>query len=125
VLRAQRERALACGHHGPEDFVFATRLGTPTTQRNATRTILRAAKKSELKNVGYHALRHPFASVLIIDLRLDVVQVSRQLGHARPSITLDRYSHLFDRARHADNLGERLGSSGLAAAWQAREPLRR
>jgi hypothetical protein len=27
--------------------------------------------------------------------------VSRQLGHARPSITLDRYSHLFDRARHA------------------------
>jgi hypothetical protein len=71
VLRAQRERALAAGHHGAEDFVFATRLGTPTTQRNATRTILRAA----------------------------------------------------NRARHSDDLRERLASSGLAAAVAGvREP---
>jgi hypothetical protein len=33
-----------------------------------------------------------------------------------PAITLDRYSHLFDRARHADDLRERIGSSSLAAA---------
>jgi hypothetical protein len=38
------------------------------------------------------------------------------MGHASSQITLDRYSHLFDRARHADDLRERLESSGLAAA---------
>jgi hypothetical protein len=40
----------------------------------------------------------------------------KQLGHARPSLTLDTYSHLFDRARHAENMRERLASSALAAA---------
>jgi hypothetical protein len=38
--------------------------------------------------VRVHDLRHTFASHLIIDIRLDVVQVSRILGHARTSMTL-------------------------------------
>ncbi len=33
---------------------------------------------------------------------LDVVYVSRQLGHADPAITLRVYAKLFDRQRHAD-----------------------
>jgi integrase len=79
-----------------------------------------------LEGIGYHTLRHGVASTMIVELRLDPVVVSRQLGHARPSITLDRYSHLFDRARRADDLRERLASSGLAAAVAGvREPLRR
>ena len=61
-------------------------------------------------------LRHGFASALIVGLGLDPVQVSRQLGHAAPSITLDTYSHLFDRARHADDIRTRMASSGIAAA---------
>ena len=48
----------------------------------------------------FHDLRHTFASHLIIDIRLDVVQVSRMLGHARTSMTLDTYTHLFEEARH-------------------------
>lgn len=31
---------------------------------------------------------------------LDVVSVSRVMGHASPSITLDLYADLFDRERH-------------------------
>jgi len=41
--------------------------------------------------VRYHDLRHTFASHLIVDLGLDVAQVSRILGHARITITLDVY----------------------------------
>ena len=48
----------------------------------------------------FHDLRHTFASHLIVDLGLDVAQVSRILGHARITITLDVYTHLFDDARH-------------------------
>ena len=49
------------------------------------------------RRVRFHDLRHTFASHLIIDIRLDVVQVSRILGHARTSMTLDTYTHLFER----------------------------
>src|SRR5205809_7057431 len=49
--------------------------------------------------------------ILIVDLRLDVAQVSRILGDARPSLTLDTYTHLFDRAAHAADIRERMAKS--------------
>jgi len=45
-------------------------------------------------------LRHAFASLLIAK-KLNVVFVSRQLGHSSPTITLDVYAHLFEQADHA------------------------
>lgn len=48
-----------------------------------------------------HDLRDSFASMLIAT-GLDVVFVSRQLGHVDPTVTLRVYADLFDRARHAD-----------------------
>ena len=35
------------------------------------------------------------------DGRRESAQLKAQLGHARASITLDVYTHLFDRVRHA------------------------
>lgn len=116
TLREHRAKAMQAGHHSPQSFVFCTRDGKPLSQRNATRSLARTAAKAKLEGIGFHTLRHGFASTLIVELRLDPVVVSRQLGHARPSITLDRYSHLFDRARHADDLRERLQASELASA---------
>jgi len=58
-----------------------------------------------------HDLRHTFASHLIVDLKLDIVTVSRQLGHKRPSITSDIYAGLFDRARHADEIRTKMAES--------------
>jgi integrase len=48
-----------------------------------------------------HSLRHGFASLLIAS-GLNVVYVSRQLGHANPNITLEVYAHLFAQADHAE-----------------------
>jgi integrase len=45
-------------------------------------------------SVTFHALRHTHASVLI-DAGIDVVKISKRLGHAKISTTLDVYSHLF------------------------------
>ena len=59
-------------------------------------------------------LRHTFASHLIVDIRLDVVQVSRMLGHARTSMTLDTYTHLFDEARHGADVRAELARSDFA-----------
>lgn len=63
----------------------------------------------------FHDLRHTFASHLIVDLGLDVAQVSRILGHARITITLDTYTHLFDDARHAREIRRRMAASQFAS----------
>jgi integrase len=103
------------------DYVFSTALGTPLGARNVERRGLgRAADRAglnpeELPRLRVHDLRHTFASHLIVDLKLDVAQVSRILGHARPSITLDVYTHLFDRAAHAADIRERMAGSDFGS----------
>ena len=42
--------------------------------------------------------------------------VSRQLGHSNPSITLEVYAHLFDRADHAQAAREALEAGYAAVA---------
>jgi integrase len=82
------------------------------------RVLRRAATGAGLdrpgRRVRFHDLRHTFASHLIIDIRLDVAQVSRILGHARTSMTLDTYTHLFEEARHAADVRAVLAKSDFA-----------
>lgn len=103
-----------------EDWVFATARGTPYGHRNVSRRCLgRAAKRAGLNDDGwpplrFHDLRHTFTSHLIVDLGLDPAQVSRMLGHARITITLDIYTHVFEDARHARDIGARMAASPFA-----------
>jgi hypothetical protein len=99
--------------------VFATSHGTAFLHHNVSKRVLRrAATGAGLdrpnRRVRFHDLRHTFASHLIIDIRLDVVQVSRILGHARTSMTLDTYTHLFEEARHAADVRAELAKSDFA-----------
>jgi integrase len=58
------------------------------------RTVRRYAEDREM---GFHSLRHTFASVQL-DARESVVSVSKWLGHADPSITLRIYAHMMPEA---------------------------
>jgi integrase len=117
LAKLLREHKLASGHSGPNDSVFATLTGQPMHFRNVTRRGLAAAvAKADLAHDGepklrFHDLRHCFASLLIAE-GLNVVFISRQLGHASPSFTLDVYGGLFDRAEHG-----RRASEGLEAGF--------
>lgn len=108
-------------HGGPDDWVFASQAGTPLGRRNAQRRALAAAAKragldsTDWPPLRFHDLRHTFASHLIVDLGLDVAQVSRILGHAQITTTLTIYTHLFDQARHADELRGKMAASAFAA----------
>lgn len=105
--RMLRDHKAASAYSRPADPVFASRAGTPFAYRNVERRGLDAsAERAGLNGDGrpklrLHDCRHTFASLLIAE-GADVVYVSRQLGHADPSITLKVYSHLFDKHRHAD-----------------------
>jgi hypothetical protein len=101
------------------DYVFATSHGTAFLHHNVSMRVLRrAAVDAGLDRNGrrlrFHDLRHTFASHLIIDIRLDVAQVSRILGHARTSMTLDTYTHLFEEARHGADVRAELARSDFA-----------
>jgi integrase len=102
-------------------WVFASQAGTPLGLRNAQRRgLVRAAARAGLEDsdwppLRFHDLRHTFASHLIVDLGLDVAQVSRILGHAQITTTLSVYTHLFDDARHTQDLKAKMAASAFAA----------
>jgi integrase len=105
---------------GEEAWVFHTDAGTPFGHRNVeTRALNSAAALAGLDDgawprLRFHDLRHTFASHLIVDLRLDVAQVSRILGHAQVSTTLNVYTHLFDEVRHSHEVRSLLAQSAFA-----------
>src|SRR5262249_48662815 len=51
-----------------------------------------------LKGVTLHTLRHTHCSQLIA-AGLDVVAISRRMGHANPTVTLSLYAHQFEARR--------------------------
>ena len=94
-----RQHKLGSPHSRPPDFVFSSdsEVGTPMQASNVRRRGLeKAVSDAGLNGEGrprlrFHDLRHSFASLLIAE-GCDVVFVSRQLGHANPSITLSIYA---------------------------------
>ncbi len=94
--RAQQEQRLALGAgRAPDDApVFARPDGEPIPPDTLTQEWARLVRILKLPKVTFHALRHTHASQLIAN-GLDVVTVSRRLGHGNPTVTLNVYSHLF------------------------------
>jgi integrase len=76
--------------------VFCTPEGNLADPDKLSKDWNRLAAARGLPKVNLHALRHSHASALIA-AGLDVVTVSRRLGHANPSITMNIYAHLFHR----------------------------
>jgi integrase len=74
--------------------VFPTSVGTVHRPENLRRALMPLAQ-GVVSWLGFHALRHGFASALIEDGR-NIVQISRLLGHHSPSFTLATYAHLMD-----------------------------
>ena len=103
MVRLLRARWLESPGKGPDDFVFTNSVGRPLDYRKVGAAFRVAVHRSGVRADGrlsLHSLRHGYASLLIAD-GLDVVFVSRQLGHADPGVTLAVYAHLFARAKHA------------------------
>jgi integrase len=104
--KAQQERRLQLGRGKAtiEDLVFP-RPDESGPREPDTLTIewLRATAAIG-RRVNLHALRHTHASSLIA-AGVDILTISRRLGHAKPSVTLDVYGHLYagsdDRAVQA------------------------
>ena len=104
-LRQLEQRLLlGLGRLGAEDLVFALPDGSPWPPDKLSRDWANVVRTRRLPRVMFHALRHSHASALIA-AGVDIVTVSRRLGHGSPAITLSVYAHQFgstdEAAAHA------------------------
>jgi integrase len=85
-------------------FVFGNGNGDPVAAMTSRRALHRACGAAELRQIGWHTLRHSFASHLVMKgVPLKVVQ--ELMGHATIEMTM-RYAHLAPSA--LDDAIERL-----------------
>ncbi|RIH94045.1 Transposase [Meiothermus granaticius NBRC 107808] len=90
----QREEARILGD-GWQDtgLVFTSSTGQPLHPRNVNRDMAAIINRHELPPLSPHGMRHTHATLLAQKTK-QIELVSRRLGHARPSITLDLYRHV-------------------------------
>ncbi|MCP4142228.1 MAG: site-specific integrase [Chloroflexi bacterium] len=76
------------------DLIFPTSTGSPTNPSNLYyRSFKQLLKDAGLPQIRFHDLRHTAAS-LMLNHGVPILIVSKRLGHAQPSITLDVYGHI-------------------------------
>ncbi len=95
---AQAERRLLIGEGWQDhDLVFCGAAGEPLNPGSVSRTFDRRARKAGVAHIRFHDLRHSHCAHLIAAGR-NPKEISRRLGHASVSFTLDRYGHLMPDA---------------------------
>jgi integrase len=102
--------ALGLGRPSGDALVFPGDDGGYMLPRAFSLRWLRTVRRLDLPRVGWHALRHTHASMLI-NAGVDIVTISKRLGHSKPDITLRVYSHLFrkDDSAAAEAINAALG----------------
>ena len=110
------EHRLASQHTDGDDLVFYAwgkrGLDYATVRRVFQRALTKAGIDYSGRRCSLHGLRHSFASRLVRS-GTDIVAVSRLLGHAKVSMTLDTYSHYLPTQGDGDALRDSV-ERGLA-----------
>jgi len=78
---------------GPGELVLRSPAGLPLDSDRFSHQWRRASRAADAPGLGYHSLRHTFASTLL-SRGVSVKAVADWLGHASPTITLATYAHL-------------------------------
>jgi integrase len=112
--KAQQERwlALGLGRVREDTLVFATWSGEARTPNALSKDWSETMANIGMK-ITLHALRHTHASQLIA-AGMDVVTISRRLGHASPTITLNVYGHLFS---NTDDRAAEIMEAAFSQVW--------
>ena len=103
--------ALGLGKPDPDELLFPALEGGPRDPDALSKQWKASAASAGLA-VTFHALRHPHASQLIA-AGIDVLTISRRLGHANPTVTLTVYGHLF---ANTDDRAAKVMDAAFAAA---------
>ena len=91
-VRSPQTVLASCRHDSRHTYVFCQENGAPYEPRTYQDLFKRCVRRAGIQETNFHALRHTFAT-RALEHGMDVVTLSRILGHANPSITLDKYGH--------------------------------
>lgn len=93
--KAQQEQRLSMGlGKAPADSLVFARFDGEARAPNGLTKEWALTMKAMKMGFTFHSLRHTHASQLIAS-GMDVLTISRRLGHSTPTITLGVYGHLF------------------------------
>jgi integrase len=73
-------------------LIFSEIDGTPIGPRNILKAFKHILEISTIPEIRFHDLR-PTAATQMIANGVDILTLSKRLGHAKTSITLDIYAH--------------------------------
>jgi integrase len=101
---------LGLGKAPADALLFANLEGKPLRPSAVSSDWGDLAERIGMPEITFHALRHTHASQLIAS-GVDIVTISKRLGHAKPSVTLAIYAHMFhiDDSKAAAAINAALG----------------
>jgi integrase len=100
ALREHRKAALelqmklGAGRLPDDALLFANLEGNPLQPSNVSSDWGELAERMGVPEITFHGLRHTHASQLVA-AGVDIMTISKRLGHAKPSVTLAIYAHMF------------------------------
>jgi integrase len=94
TAQQRRRLALGLGKVPDDSMVFARWDGSIRSPHWLTQKFGLVAEELGLKGITFHCIRHTHASALIAS-GMDILTISRRLGHGSPAVTLAVYGHLF------------------------------
>lgn len=80
------------------DYVFTKNTGGPLNPCSLNKWLCEFSKRHNLPYIHPHSFRHTAASILISE-GVDIVTVSKMLGHSKTSTTTDIYSHAIEESK--------------------------
>jgi integrase len=82
-----------CAGRGADELLFRLPSGRPWSRGCQTTPMRQACKDARIKPVGFHALRHTWASLSVM-AGMPIAVVARNLGHASTKMVETHYGHL-------------------------------
>jgi len=113
------------------EWVFCNNLGSPLDESRVRKVFARILRQAGQSGHVVYDLRHTFATLLLAK-GVPITYVASQLGHARPTTTLQWYSHWLpnnDKSfvdaldRSAEFLAPRVGTKDEQAGQKSQKPL--
>ena len=125
VISELKKWKLACPPNSL-DLVFPSSFGNPMDCRNMVKRYFESTlEKAKIPKIRFHDLRHTFASMLI-EQGENIKYIQKQLGHSKPSVTMDIYAHLFndENPKAASRLEERIFQNGSKTVADKKKEVR-